>query len=220
MKTRLAPFALALLLLPACSVWQTTHKGSGVLAEETRPVVAEFRAIEVAGHMEVDVRVGEQPGIRISTDDNLLQNVHTEIDGADLEIWMDEGRYDFGHPLKVTVTTPALERVSLAGSGKIRVQGVDSESFATSLAGSGDVVVSGRTGRLDISIAGSGDFDMVGLEARDATVEIAGSGEVVLNATDSLDVSIAGSGDVSYVGEPRVTQSVAGSGSVRARQPR
>jgi len=49
---------------------------------------------------------------------------------------------------------------------------------------------------------------------------IAGSGDASVAAQKSLSVSIAGSGDVEYVGPATLAQSrIAGSGSVRQRQP-
>ncbi len=86
------------------------------------------------------------------------------------------------------------------------------------IAGSGDVRAKGKTGTVAIRVSGSGDVHLGDLEARDGNVEVSGSGDVEVWASDSLLISVAGSGDVIYRGDPpKVTKSVAGSGSIRKR---
>ena len=67
--------------------------------------------------------------------------------------------------------------------------------------GAFDEVIFANVGKLEtdnlaLALTGSGDINFGGLDAR------------------TLDVRIGGSGDVRYVGDPRVTQTVTGSGSV------
>jgi hypothetical protein len=90
-------------------------------------------------------------------------------------------------------------------------------SFALSIAGSGDVVVSGTADEARFGIAGSGDIDARNLGAKKVGVSISGSGDAHVNATETLDAKVAGSGDVTYSGHPHdVSRRVSGSGSVEA----
>ena len=71
-----------------------------------------------------------------------------------------------------------------------------------------------------MSIAGSGDLRARELAAGEVSVTIAGSGDASVTAQKTLSVAIAGSGDVDYGGGAVVTNKrIAGSGSVRQRQP-
>jgi hypothetical protein len=66
-------------------------------------------------------------------------------------------------------------------------------------------------------IAGSGNYRGGELKSKSAAITIAGSGNATLAVSDDLDVKILGDGSIQYIGDPRVTQSVLGSGSIHKR---
>jgi hypothetical protein len=110
--------------------------------------------------------------------------------------------------------------MSISGSSDAALKQLDTERLSISIAGSGDVKASGRAARLEVSIAGSGDVRARELLAADVSVSIAGSGDASVTAQRTLSVAIAGSGDVEYGGGATLAKrSIAGSGSVRQRQP-
>jgi hypothetical protein len=187
--------------------------GSGVMKTESRDV-ADFKRITTTGSMNIDATIGSPKSVTITVDDNLMQYVTTEVDDGTLKIGMKSGSYSPSKGFKVTITTPTLEKVSVAGSSDVDVKGLKGPEFAAHISGSGDIHATGHVDKLDASISGSGDLKLVDLESRDAKVKIAGSGDARVNATATLDVHIAGSGDVRYKGEPKVTSSIAGSGNV------
>lgn len=187
--------------------------GSGTLKTESRSVPA-FKRIGVNGSADVTAKIGAPATVEVTADDNLLQYVTTEVRDGTLVIAMKSGSYHFSKGLKVAVTMPELEKVSIAGSSDVDVSGLAGASFAADIAGSGNLHATGRVEKLDASIAGSGDLKLADLESRDAKVHIAGSGGARVHATEALEVKIAGSGDVVYRGDPKLTRSIAGSGSV------
>lgn len=236
-----ALFVAALIALPAARAATT---GSGVVATETRSVSG-FQAIALRGGIDLVVRQGSREALVVRADDNLLPLVETVVEGlADartLRIQFKPGEsLRTRTPVVVTVDvltlkalassgsgditvealkTPAL-KLSISGSSDARLRQLDTEQLTIAVAGSGDVQASGRAAKLDISIAGSGDVQTRDLAAADVSVAIAGSGDASVNAQKTLSVSIAGSGDVEYGGGATLARrSVAGSGSLRQRQP-
>lgn len=107
-------------------------------------------------------------------------------------------------------------RLSIAGSGKMVFEQLETIELQTRIRGSGDVRLVGQAGRHEIHISGSGDVAALELETKETEIHIAGAGKAVVHAEDSLDVHISGSGDVRYAGDPKLSQSIAGSGSIRA----
>jgi len=222
------------LTLPACIVvldgdsdwghghWSSDHssnalRGSGVSKTETREV-GDFRRIEVSSGADFDIQVGPAPSLSVTGDDNLLAYHVTEVRDGTLVVEMKSGSYSPKVRPKMVATVPALESVTVRGSSDMEISGLAGESFAVSVAGSGDIRAIGKVGSVSARITGSGDLDLDELEAREASVEISGSGDVDVWATESMTASISGSGDVGYKGDPpRVTKSVAGSGSVHKK---
>jgi hypothetical protein len=221
-----------------------TLDGSGRAATETR-ALSGFQAISLRGAIDIVVRQGSSEGVQVRADDNLLPLVQTVVEGTGdartLRIQFKPGEsLHTKTPVVVTVDvvkltalassgagdilleplkTPSLA-LSISGSSDAKLRQLDTEQFSISIAGSGDVQASGRAARLEVSIAGSGDVRTRELAAGEVSVSIAGSGDASVAAQKTISVSIAGSGDVEYIGPATLAQSrIAGSGSVRQRQP-
>jgi hypothetical protein len=213
--------AVAVLLLrhdviPASSGTGGT-RGSGVAATETR-AVPPFSSVELAGSSIVTIAVGRPRSVVVHADDNLVGHVTTEVASGELVIGNTSGSFTTETPMRVVVSAPSLEAVTLSGSGIVTVEDVEAGSFTVSLPGSGVVRASGGTGRLDVDLAGSGDAQLATLIARDVHVAVGGSGRVDVTATRSLDATVSGSGAILYGGDPaRVTRNVTGSGAVVPR---
>ena len=237
-----ALIAAATLLAPGPALAATT--GSGKALSETR-AVSGFQAIALPGSIDVVVRQASSEGVQVRADDNVLPLVQTIVEGSGdtrtLRIQFKAGvSVRTKTPVVVSVDVIKLSAVSSSGSGNIRIealktpqlslsisgssdarlQQLDTDQLSVSIADSGDVQASGRAGKLDVSIAGSGDLRARKLAAGEVSVTIAGSGDASVTAQKTLSVAIAGSGDVDYGGGAVVTNKrIAGSGSVRQRQP-
>lgn len=193
--------------------------GSGTVAREAR-TAGDFQAIELRGDIDLVVRQSGRTAVEVQADDNLLPLLETEVvdgrHGRTLRIgWRRGESVRTRSDAVVTVDVAQLRAVASSGSGDVRIDALAAPEFALSLAGSGDVSLSGRAERFTLSIAGSGDVAAQALAADEVKVSIAGSGDARVHAERALTVAIAGSGDVVYSGSAAVKSSVAGSGSVR-----
>lgn len=192
-------------------------KGSGNRSTEVREVSG-FSRIELKGSPDVRIVVGSGPSLAVHGDDNILPVITTEVHGDKLVISSSKG-YSTNIGIDVDIEVPSLEGVALIGSGDIEVEGLNADSFAVVLKGSGDVVAAGIVDAVDAELKGSGDIDFSKVEARTARAVLQGSGDIVVNATESLDARVAGSGDIEYGGNPAsMTTDVSGSGEISSRR--
>src|SRR5207237_5416569 len=166
--------------------------------------VGNFRAIEVAGPYQVDVRTGGNASVSAQGSEKLLERTVVEVRGDKLVIRPEEhGWFNFGWSSRgkahFTVTVPQLSGAAIAGSGDINVDKVRGNRFEGSVAGSGGLNVTNMDVQsLKLSIAGSGGVKAGTGKAQSAEYEIAGSGDVDAGAvrTQPAKVSIAGAGNV------------------------
>jgi len=193
--------------------WAEPVEGSGVAKTEPREV-GEFDKIHLNGSPNVNIVIGPERSISVTTDENLLEVIQTSVEDGTLVIG---GSEPFRTRLGVTVqiTVPALTHVAVHGSGDVTVKQLDAEKFKAEIQGSGDISVAGRAEELDVEIQGSGDVNLDELAAKRASVEVQGSGDSTIKVSDELTVHVAGSGDVKYIGEPKVTQTGDQSGNVK-----
>jgi hypothetical protein len=174
-----------------------------------------FEGVELAGSNDVTVRVGGEQSVVVHADDDLIDRVLTDVRGRLLVIDNEEGNYTASTPMRVEITVPSLDEVTLSGSGAVSVSDVVADELTVSLSGSGAVDASGTADRIAVTVSGSGDAQLGAVVARDARAVVSGSGRIVLNATESLDASVPGSGAILYSGEPEhVSSSITGVGVV------
>jgi hypothetical protein len=117
--------------------------------------------------------------------------------------------------MSVDVTVPALDALTLSGSGTVVAEGIDAQRFRVSLPGSGVLRAGGRAMTLEVGLSGSGDAQLETLVAKDVDAVLGGSGRIVVTATNSLTADVPGSGAIFYRGDPaQVATNVTGSGVV------
>jgi hypothetical protein len=212
------------LLLSCCIVSSacgiTAINGSGRIVTEPRPVSGVSR-VWLGGSSRLIVEQTGTESLTVTTDDNLLPYIRTEVRGDTLEIGSRQPG-TFINPtdgIVFRLTVRNLNGLAVSGSGQVEAKGVESDELSVRISGSGDVRAQGASDELTLRISGSGSYRGEQLQAERATVRISGSGKARLAATEALDATVSGSGAVDYLGEPRVAQQISGSGSVRRRGP-
>jgi hypothetical protein len=201
--------------------------------------VGNFHQIEVGGSYDVDVRTGAALSVSARGSQKQLDKTVVEVQGDKLVIHPQNNRSFFhfgsgGGSAHFTITVPQLSGATMAGSGGMKVDRVQGQSFEGTVAGSGVIELAnievqqfkasiagsgsfkaraGKTQSATFDIAGSGDVDASGVQAQQAKIDIAGSGGVKANATGTADINILGSGDADVTGGAKCTVSKAGSGS-------
>jgi|SRR5512133_663098 hypothetical protein len=192
-------------------------QGSGVLATQTRHLPS-FTSVELAGSNNVVVHVGEKQSVVVKADDNLIDRVTTKARSGTLIVGNTRSSFSTKSPMRVAITVPTLDALTLTGNGNIVVDGIEAESLKVDLPGNGTLTANGTATRLDVTVSGSGVARFTELVANDVQAAVSGSGSIFVTATKSLDASVSGSGAILYAGNPQdVTRSVTGSGVITGR---
>lgn len=183
---------------------------------QTRTVGA-FRAVELAGTLQVDVTAGKPASVEVVGDSDLLDRVTTVVKDGTLVIDTREMRHEHrrNSHLRVVVSVPDLTGLSLSGTGTIKATGIASDELVLRLSGTGTVAASGKAGSLRVDLSGTGDVAAKQLESKDAVVDLRGTGSARLHASRSVDARLSGTGSVKVHGHPQqVKKSVSGLGSI------
>ncbi len=187
--------------------------GDGHVMSEARPA-SNLQSLEVSGSIQVDVRVGGQPGLQVEADSNLLPLIRTEVRGDTLRIWID-GNVRSHTAMRVSYSVPQLTQVRASGSGRLNVTGLNGAPLTLSKSGSGVTQLAGRVGNLDLQSTGSGAINAADLASGRANVRLSGSGRMTVGQVngESLTANINGSGELQAGGTVQhLTTNVHGSG--------
>jgi hypothetical protein len=207
-------FVLA-LGLSGCGLNST--KGSGNIISEARSV-QDFTSVELSGSGTIVIEQSDAESLTITTDDNLLPYLTSEVVGSRLKLGTKDGKnIDPSKDVTYKLLVKRLNGIVIAGGGDVDAKGLLTDSLSVDIAGAGDVRLSGETTEQKVSISGAGDYNAENFKSKNSSITITGAGDVLVAASDSLDVRIVGAGDVRYVGDPKVTKEIVGAGSVEKK---
>jgi hypothetical protein len=228
---------LALSFLVSCRFgWGEKVSGNGHIKTEERQV-SDFNSVDVSGDIAVHVKQDMATGVRLETDENLMQYIEVFISDSKLVIRTKEGyNLDASKDIIAYVSAPVFKNIEVSGtcdvvgdgliggntnldihvsgSGSVDME-VDMAKVTTHMSGSGNIKLRGEADDFDASVSGSGDINCFDLHTENTELNLSGSSSAEVNASKKLDVDVSGSADVKYKGSPAVNQSVSGSGSVK-----
>jgi hypothetical protein len=190
-------------------------QGSGQRTTQKRDV-GPFKTIETEGAFTIAVTCQKDPSLEVEGDDNVLEFITAEIRNDVLHLKSTKS-YSMKEPVKVTITVPNLEALSVSGAGNIDIKGMDNDSFEIDSNGAPSITVAGRTKTVNIDTSGAGKIDTHNLRAARAVVESNGVSKVDIDVSEQLDVTVSGPSTVTYRGDPVVNKNVNGPGKVEKR---
>jgi hypothetical protein len=237
MKQRLIYIAITALFTTTMFTSCEKIKGKGEVITEKR-TSGTFNSIGLAMSATVYFTQGVEYSLKVSGQENVLNEIVTQVEGNRLVIRVRKGVILGSHePILVYISGPGVSAIDVSGSGDIFADGDwNADEISINVSGSGDIslasviaghvlanisgsgtikAVSGKVAREDLKISGSGTIDLRNIEAETVYSTTSGSGDTYLHATHLLDVTVSGSGNIWYYGAPVINTHISGSGSLR-----
>jgi hypothetical protein len=232
---------LVALVLMACrfgdiNLNRTVVQSSGVLKTETRPV-KDIERVSLRGTGDLTIIQGNEEGLTIEADENLLPYIETTMQGRELVISLKNNiSLNITNKIHYTLKVKNLNRVSVSGSGNVdadklnvgdlalevtgsgdmKIADLQAKNLTTRISGAGNFELKGKVQSQDATITGSGNYNAGDLQSSEAKLTISGAGNMTTWATDKMDVHITGFGNINYYGKPSLTQSISGGGGVKS----
>ena len=157
--------------------------GTGQTGQEV--FLKDFNKIEILNGFHVDINVGEEYGVMLKVDEDILRDVEAVKEG-DTCIIRVKPSHDIGRAttLSAEITLPALTGLTIKNGSHVTVNG------------SSDDVVFDISGGSHASL---GDFVV-----ENADLTVSGGSHVTVNVKGKLDVEVSGGSHVRYKGEPQL----------------
>jgi len=190
-------------------------RGNGDITTDQR-TVGDFSEIEAGGQFDIEWRSGP-PLLSITTDQNLLQHIDSEVRDNRLRlrssghIWPTRG-------VKVIVSSQTRNGARLSGAVELTAKQLSGTKFYFQSRGASKVRLDGTVDELLADMTGASEVEANDLHTKTAEVSTTGAADAEVNVSDSLRVSITGAGKVTYSGNPaKVEKHITGAGSIRHR---
>ncbi|MGZ7068857.1 MAG: head GIN domain-containing protein [Methanobacterium sp.] len=224
---------LLLLAVIAASGCTNQGTGSGKVINQTRDV-ASFNQIDFNGAGELIITQGDKESVTVQADDNLMNNIKTNVNNNKLTISFDNNMPVPTQPVKIYVTVKDLNSINVTGTGLVKsdnlnvngltltingagnstLNNLNAQTLNITLSGAGTITTSGNVNEQNMQISGAGEYNAGNLTSKIATVTINGGGKSTVKVSDTLNAIINGAGQISYIGSPKVTQQISGVGNV------
>ncbi|GHA64395.1 head GIN domain-containing protein [Pontibacter akesuensis] len=221
-----AIFALALLVLNAPAALAQDLRGNGNITTQNRSVSG-IRGIDVSGGFTVELTQGSNEGVRLEAEENLIDNIKTEVRNGVLHIYNDKS-ISSSKGMKAYVTLKALESIDISGGVKIignstfksdalkmDMSGgsnvkltVDTRQVKADMSGASKVELLGKADVLLMDMSGASKVDASELQASEVKVQASGASHVKVFASKTLDINASGASAVYYKGSPSITSDV------------
>lgn len=201
-------------------------KGSGKLKTETIEYNG-FKHLMLQGNFNLTITQGDTEGIRISTDDNLIELFQTRIEGDVLHITMLADIRKF-EELNVNLSVRELQSITLLNQVKIKSQQVlhfddlsifssgqsqiDCEFYATrlilNLHDQCFTKLKGYAEVFSINAHDETELNAFALQSEKCQITSTGYSEVMVYCEKTLKLKVTGESNVYYIGEPKITERI------------
>ena len=197
-----------------------------------------FNEIKLLGSANISYHQDTRSHVEIHGSDNIIPLVETYVDGNTLMIKFKKNVSIWKGKLEIKVFAPELNKLSINGSGNIKlINGIQtSKDIEFHINGSGNIQGEGlNCRRMAVSINGSGDVRLQQIESQECQAGISGSGNINLKGkaiqakyaiagsgniqaadleAENTDASISGSGNISCYASQKLVARVKGSGDI------
>jgi len=185
--------------------------GAAMAAESTQTFdVKGFTGIEVDGHVELDVSVGEKFAVKVSGREADMERLRVEVREGVLHIYEESlkrgSRRERSREIHATIALPKLNSVDIDGMSDAKIRNIESDNFSLSVDGHGELTLSGKCGTSVIDIDGHAEIEGREFKCENVSLKVDGHGEIELYAGETLAVDISGHGDVEIYGNPRISK--------------
>jgi hypothetical protein len=213
MKKIIFVFLAACVVLAVGCRW-VGIRGNGHIKTEDR-TVSTFTEIDIGGAFEIEWQSGS-PALRITTDENLLSYVESDVSSDTLRLRTHDQIWPT-HGIKVVISSPTRAAARIRGAVKLTVNQLTGPKFALEARGASHVSLDGNIDELLADMTGASKLEASGLQTKAAEISTTGAGNAEVAVAETLKVAITGAGKVTYSGNPTIEKHITGAGTVRRK---
>lgn len=195
-----------------------------------------FSKITVGDRINLHLIKGDQPYIKLLSDDINFARVNAEVRNGHLHIYLDDAKMFDKHErygnrtVDAYVTFTELEKLVIKGDGyvecrddivankftlkaygdnDVRLSGLYASKMVTKAYGENDILIEkGTIAEQKFKLYGDNHINTLNIASRQGWVSIFGESDVRLSAEHQLNYNIFGDADIRFNGSPRVRQGI------------
>ncbi len=212
------------------------EKGNGNLVKQDRKI-GQFTAISAGTGLDVYIIQGDKEAVSVETDENLQDNIITEVRGDKLVVKVEES-IRRAKAMSVYITIVDVNKINISSGcdfetkSKIKVQELDitvssgadakldiqADKLSCSVSSGADANLWGTANYFSAKASSGSDLNARELSAKICKAKASSGADVSVNASEEIQASANSGGDVTYYGNPsKVDVKTSSGGDVNRR---
>lgn len=189
----------------------TPVKGEGNVVTEDR-TQGEISRISVGADVDLVMRTGSTTSVTIEGEPNVIPLVQTETRDGQLIVNVPSPGYVTTNTVKLTVTAPSIESVTLSAGASGSLEAV-SDTLRVDLSGGAQLLGVGRAEDLQLTASSNGVVDFTSLVAGSSKVNLSGGALATLTVEQALTGQATGGATIVLTAQPKLLQVETSSGA-------
>ncbi|GAB1856467.1 head GIN domain-containing protein [Flavobacteriaceae bacterium MHTCC 0001] len=199
------------LILSSCSA-DSIKASNNIISEER--VLARFIEVNVANDIEVIIKQGPEQSVKVTTSDNIINNVTTSVNNGRLTARLT-GNIRRLDVLKLEITIPAITRLELSADSFGSCTGFENlDTFRLNVSSDASIKLSGSANSMNIDASSDGKIEAFDFITNKCNVNCSSDASIAITCTNALSGSVSSDGVVFYKGNPTVNVSTSSDGAV------
>ena len=190
-------------VMVAIRVFAAPARDAGDGPDADRRIEVEgFDVLELSGGWELQLTQADEYSAVLAGDRELLDTAEVSTAGDRLSIYLHED-VDENRTVRITITAPAIEALSLAGAVNGTIAGLDASELTVLAEGATNLVFEDSSiGDLTLRTEGAANIDLGEALVENAVLALAGANQLRITMNGgSLTGRVEGVGNVRYSGE-------------------
>jgi hypothetical protein len=184
-----------------------------------------FSAIDVSEGIYVELTMGDKEYVEVIADDDIIDDVMTEVSGNELSIYIKGNNFGFkNRRIQVNVTAKAMKSIDASSGSTIETQNlIEAEKLSMSVSSGATIKVafkalkasckssSGATARLkgmakyfDANASSGSKIKADDVKALSVEADVSSGAHISITAEKELDAEASSGGSIKYSGSPKL----------------
>lgn len=199
------------LVLTSCSI--DDIRASNNIVSEDR-ILADFNEVDVSHDMEVVIKQGAVQSVKVTTSDNIQDNVTTRVSNGKLTARLS-GNIRRLDVLRLEITMPTISRLDISADSFGSLRGFENlDAFRLNVSSDAFISLSGSANSMDIDASGDAKIEGFDFQTKTCNVDCSSDASISITCTEALTGSVSSDGVIFYKGNPTVNVSTSSDGSV------
>lgn len=199
------------LVVSSCSV-ESIKASNNIVTEER--VLENFNEVDVSSDIEVIIKQGAEQSLKVTTSDNIINNVTTRVDNGKLTARLSGNIRRLGE-LKLEITIPTISRLILSADSFGSCTGFENlDTFRLNVSSDAFIMLSGSANSMNIDASSDGKIEAFDFTTNTCNVNCSSDASVSITCLQELTGAVSSDAVVFYKGNPTVNVSISSDGAV------